>query len=150
MKKLTLLLAFGILALTSCTKEDSVPNGSTPASGTFSVNGKVYKTDRSFIITNQVSMYSGGNVFSVVYGNDTTLFYNVVINESNGMGNVGKIYYGYYISKNPLKFYAYSDKSNIKTTKNANGTYTVKGTIYMYEDFDSTKRVTVGANFTTF
>jgi hypothetical protein len=51
------------------------------------------------------------------------------------------------VLNNPI---VYSDRSKIKCIKNSNGTYTVEGTIYMYEDSDSTKRVTVGANFTTF
>jgi hypothetical protein len=152
MKKLTILLAFAILAFTSCTKDNLVSNGSTPASGTFSIDNVVYNIERTYIVNNFINAEMGDInkvvEINVTYTNDSTSDYSADIVKSGGSSSI--IYYNsYYRSTNNSKIVK-SDKSNIKTTKNANGSYTVKGTIYMYENSDSTKRVTVGANFTTF
>ena len=71
----------------------------------------------------------------------------MLINNPNGSF---KWYSDGYKSKNNLKPFVYSDKSKIKTTKNSNDTYTVKGSIYMYENQDSSKRVLVSTDFIAF
>jgi hypothetical protein len=103
---------------------------------------------QAYTISN-ISTSSNFEQFYTQYTNDSISTYSIYLTRPNSRtGNI--MYTDYYRSKSNLKPLVYSDKSKIKTTKNSNDSYTGKGTIYMYEDSDSTKRVTVGVNFITF
>jgi hypothetical protein len=162
MKKITLITVL-ITVLISCSKDTSISNGTVPKSGTFSIDNSNYKVENIYVSkliqlnTIGITAYSVSNFslstnyeqFNCLYTNDSNCSYSVGLIRPN-TSNSFIMYTDYYKSKITLKPFVYSDKSKIKCIKNSNDTYTVKGTIYMYEDSDSTKRVTVGANFKTF
>ena len=148
MKKITLLTVL-ITVLISCSKDNSISNGTVPKSGTFSIDNTVYNIERTYIINNYINAEMGDInklvEIHIFYSNDSTSNYSANIFKSGGNSSM---YTSYYFNKNSSNIIN-SDKSKIKCIKNSNDTYTVKGTIYMYEDSDSTKRVTVGVNFIT-
>ena len=163
MKKLSILLAFGILFFTSCTKEKVIQNNPTPVIlGTFSINDKTYNIDKSVTLPTMDSItsvganftaFSGVNHYGVIYrehsndkifGNKTDIQHQIFIDDSN-------IYNDGYITRDTTKKppFVESDKSNITTIRNADNTYTVLGSMIMYKNFDSTKKIAVYVNFTT-
>lgn len=164
MKKITLIItAFAILALTSCGSSTSTIGTSTP-SDWFSCDGEVFEAQTAVAQKVNANLYlkehvqisarwekkesvNGLRVFSgvsiVVWKSDSIIcnYVSTLINQN--------LKPNYLISKNPNK---YSDNNSAKTinvVKNSNGSYTVTGQYFMYENYDSTKRHTIKLNFTT-
>ena len=161
MKKLSIITAFTILALTSCTKEKVIQNNPAPVIlGTFSINNKTYNIDKSVTLPTIDSItsvganftaFSGVNHYSVIYrehsndkifGNNTDIQHHIFINDST-------IYHDCYIDTTKKPPFIESDKLNITTIRNTDNTYRVLGSMIMYKNFDSTKKVAVYVKFTT-
>jgi hypothetical protein len=164
MKKLLIITtSIAILSLTSCTKEKVIQNNPTPVIlGTFSINDKTYNIDKSVTLPTMDSItsvganftaFSGVNHYSVIYrehsndkifGNKTDVQHHIFIDDST-------IYYDGYITRDTTKKppFIESDKLNITTIRNADNTYRVLGSMIMYKNFDSTKKVAVYVDFTT-
>lgn len=136
------------LVLIGCSK---APMSSVPSTnGTFSIDNTSYTVQNTLINNSSgytTIMATGGTSSSptqmqLLFKNIDTIAYTVILINS-GVSNVYSA--GYYRKSNII----FSSTSAIKTTKNANNTYTVAGNIFLYENYDSTKRVTISANFTT-
>jgi hypothetical protein len=164
MKKLTIIIStIAIVLFTSCTKEKVIKNNPAPVIlGTFSINDKTYNIDKSVTLPTIDSItsiganftaFSGVNHYGVIYrehsndeifGNKSDIQHHIFIDDSN-------IYHDGYITRDTTKKppFIESDKSNLTTIRNADNTYTVLGSMIMYKNFDSTKKVAVYVKFTT-
>lgn len=147
------IIYFAIL-LVGCSKTPTTTTGTTPTNGSFSINGTTYLMERSYI-TNISNLYTQINIENGTASNLAEIFANYKSKDTvgylasimqSGGGSTTRIYYDYYLRGSKAIF---SNTTKITTTKNANGTYTISGAIDLYENFDSTKKVTITANVTT-
>lgn len=155
MKKITLIItAFAILALTSCGSSTSTI-GTSSTSDWFEHDTKRYEaqqatgTSLSGIVLISATYSDLKNGVLNEYATASIIQYtkdSVIGNYQSSTGYLA-MHYKTKTTKN-----GYSNPNSAKTVnivKNSNGSYTVTGQYYMYENYDSTKRHTIKLNFTT-
>lgn len=155
MKKITLLLSVGILALSSC-------GGSTTGAGTSSSTDWFEHNGTRFDAQSAISVGSGtgmlitasrqdNNNGNVTYEQASILYYSKdsMLPTYQGTSAPTFLTSNYIITKNPLKSSNGNCAKTVNVVKNTNGSYTVTGQYFMYESYDSTKRHTIKLNFTT-
>lgn len=158
MKKITLMIkALAILALTSCGNSTSTI-GTNSSTDWFEFDNQRYNSTSSTAIEsaanpNQVSV---GSVWNNTQ-NGVIDYASVAIIKYSNDSMVG----GFNSSIYPVLPMSYKTKTTrsgfsnpncaktVNVVKNSNGSYTVTGQFYGYENYDSTKRHTIKLNFTT-
>jgi hypothetical protein len=155
MKKITLIItAFAILALTSCGSSTStIGTSSTP--DWFEHNTKRYEAQQATALSSNgfigiAATYS--DLKNGVMNEYATASINHYSKDSiigNFTASTGFLAMFYKTKTTKNGFSNPNSAKTVNIVKNSNGSYTVTGQYFMYENYDSTKRHTIKLNFTT-